>query len=95
MVGDLRMSPAHHQSTAVHMLNLHVDGSAAAYWEEDGGRNRRQKGGMWRKCAEKGKRGDKGRREDVSRRELKMGRIMAYENVFFPIQRGKYAILKL
>lgn len=35
MVGDLRTSPAHHQSTAVHMLHLHVNGSAAAYWEED------------------------------------------------------------
>ena len=35
VVGDLRASPAHHQGAAVHVLHLHVDGSAAAHWEED------------------------------------------------------------
>lgn len=35
VVGELRTGPAHHQSTAVDMLHLHVDGSAAACWEED------------------------------------------------------------
>ncbi len=35
VVGDLRTSPAHHQRTAVHMLHLHVNGSAAAYWKDD------------------------------------------------------------
>lgn len=58
VVGDLRSSPAHHQSTAVHMLHLHVDGSAAAYWEEGGGSNQRKEkkgaraGEMYRKRRE-------------------------------------------
>lgn len=31
VVGDLWTSPAHHQSAAVYVLHLHVNGSAAAY----------------------------------------------------------------
>lgn len=31
VVGDFWTSPAHHQSAAVYMLHLHVNGSAAAY----------------------------------------------------------------
>ncbi|TNN88189.1 hypothetical protein EYF80_001405 [Liparis tanakae] len=39
-----RTSPAHHQSTAVHMLHLHFDGSTAAYWEGGGGGGNKEKG---------------------------------------------------
>lgn len=31
VVGDLGTSPAHHQSTGVDVLHLHVDGGAAAH----------------------------------------------------------------
>lgn len=52
VVGDLRTSPAHHQSTSVHVLHLHVDGSAAANWEEDGGESnaptKERRGDQWR-----------------------------------------------
>lgn len=44
VVCDLRTSPAHHQSAAVHMLHLHVDGSTTAYWEEE--RRREEMEGM-------------------------------------------------
>lgn len=44
MVDYRRTSPAHHQSTAVHMLHLHFDGSTAAYWEEGGGGGNKEKG---------------------------------------------------
>lgn len=49
VVGDLRTSPADHQGAAVHMLNLHVDGSTAAYWEEGWKKKGGKKEEMYRK----------------------------------------------
>lgn len=40
VVGHLRTGPADHQGAAVHMLHLHVDGSAAAHCEEAGDQRR-------------------------------------------------------
>lgn len=48
VIGDLRAIPANNQSAAVHMLHLHVDGGAAAHWEDKRGRYRIQGGGTER-----------------------------------------------
>lgn len=44
VVGDLWTSPAHHQSAAVHMLHLHVDGSTAAYCDTGKSGQERKRG---------------------------------------------------
>lgn len=72
VVGDLWTSPAHHQSAAIHMLHLHVDGSTAANWKEDGGRDeRREKEGLIGKWKKK-EQGDR-RRQEISRNKGAVG----------------------
>lgn len=66
MVGDLRTSPADHQSAAVHMLHLHVDGSAAAHWEDEEEKEKRE---GWRDMYRTG------RRREEGKERMKNGRI--------------------
>lgn len=40
MVGNLWTSPADHQGAAVHVLHLHIEGGAAAHWEEAGNKRK-------------------------------------------------------